>query len=71
MTVHKSQGSEYNQVFLILPDEDNALLTKEIIYTGITRAKKQAVIFGNEDVFKKAISRKITRTSGLTFAKLD
>jgi len=65
MTVHKSQGSEFDHVILILPDKDYPLLTRELIYTGLTRARKMVSIWGTESVFKTAIVRKIERTSGL------
>ena len=65
ITVHKSQGSEFEQVHLILPDRDSPLLTRELLYTGITRAKKQVWIWANESVLRTAISRKIERSSGL------
>jgi exodeoxyribonuclease V alpha subunit len=65
MTVHKSQGSEFNRVFLLLPDKDFPLLTRELAYTGITRAKEGVEIWGNEDVFRAAVCRRIERMSGL------
>ncbi|HUH65547.1 MAG TPA: exodeoxyribonuclease V subunit alpha, partial [Syntrophales bacterium] len=65
MTVHKSQGSEFESVLLILPDNDSPVLTRELIYTGITRAKKNVEIWGAEGIFRTAISRRIMRTSGL------
>jgi exodeoxyribonuclease V alpha subunit len=66
MTVHKSQGSEFDDVLVVLPDNDNhRLLTREIIYTGITRAKKRLILYGSESAFKKALQRKIERQSGL------
>ncbi|SPD72124.1 RecBCD enzyme subunit RecD [uncultured Desulfobacterium sp.] len=65
MTVHKSQGSEFDDVLFILPDRGSAVLTRELIYTGITRAKKSVEIWGNKDVFSFAISRRTERTSGL------
>lgn len=66
ITIHKSQGSEYNEIIIILPDdENNPLLTKEILYTGITRAKNKVFIYGKKIVFKKAISNKIMRESGI------
>ena len=45
LTVHQSQGSEFEQVMLILPDMDTALLKRELVYTGITRAQRNLVIF--------------------------
>jgi len=65
MTVHKSQGSEFERILLLLPDRDSPVLTRELIYTGITRAKEEVTIWGREDVFHTAISRRIVRTSGL------
>jgi exodeoxyribonuclease V alpha subunit len=65
MTVHKSQGSEFHQVLLILPDRDLPLLTRELVYTAITRTKANIDIWGRENVFRKAISRSVMRTSGL------
>lgn len=65
MTVHKSQGSEFEKVLIILPDQDSPILTRELIYTGLTRAKKQVTIWGQEEVFVRSIKRKIERRSGL------
>jgi exodeoxyribonuclease V alpha subunit len=65
MTVHKSQGSEFARVLLLLPDRDVPILTRELIYTGITRAKRRVAIWGTEAVFRAAISRRIERSSGL------
>ena len=68
MTVHKSQGSEFERVLLILSDRDIPLITRELIYTGITRARKSVDIWAGEDLLKRAISRRISRQSGLTDA---
>ena len=65
MTVHKSQGSEFDKILLILSDRESPILTREIIYTGITRAKKSVEIWGREDVFTSSVTKRITRTSGL------
>jgi exodeoxyribonuclease V alpha subunit len=65
MTVHKSQGSELGQVLLILPDRDSPVLTRELIYTAVTRAREQVEIWGHEGVFLQAVSRRVKRTSGL------
>lgn len=68
MTVHKSQGSGYNNIFFIIPDNiDNPLLTRETIYTAITRAIENITIYGKEEIFKKAIERRIERESGFYF----
>jgi len=66
MTVHKSQGSEFTHTALILPDALNPVLTKELIYTGITRAKDWfSLIEPRGGVFEEAVSRKVKRLSGL------
>ena len=65
MTVHKSQGSEFDQVLVILPDRDFPILTRELIYTALTRARKKITIWGSRSIIRKAIARKIERTSGL------
>jgi exodeoxyribonuclease V alpha subunit len=65
LTVHKSQGSEFDRVLLILPDRDAPVLTRELLYTGITRARKGVEIWGREAVFRAAVGRRIQRSSGL------
>jgi exodeoxyribonuclease V alpha subunit len=65
MTIHKSQGSEFDRVLMLLPDHDSEVLTRELIYTGITRAKNEVEIWGDEEVFVAAVSRRIGRKSGL------
>lgn len=66
MTVHKSQGSEFERALLILSDRDIPLITRELIYTGITRARRDVDIWAGEDLLKRAILRRISRQSGLT-----
>jgi exodeoxyribonuclease V alpha subunit len=65
MTVHKSQGSEFETVLLILPNQDYLVLTRELLYTGITRAKNHISIWGEKEIIKTTILRKINRNSGL------
>lgn len=65
MTVHKSQGSEFDHTLLILPLKSNPILTKELIYTAITRAKTQFTLFGNEAIWKQSVRTEIERQSGL------
>ena len=65
MTIHKSQGSEFDEVLLILPGKDTPLLTRELLYTGITRAKQKLSILALESVIERTVSRDIERTSGL------
>ena len=65
MTIHKSQGSEFDSVLLLLPPVESDLLTRELIYTGITRAKKTIELWANKEVFCFAVKRKTVRNSGL------
>ena len=65
MTVHKSQGSEFDEVLFILPDKDFPILTRELIYTALTRARKKITIWGTRSIIRNAIARQIERTSGL------
>ena len=65
MTVHKSQGSEFDRVLMVLPPDDTILLTRELIYTGITRAKQSVTIWSEETVFSAAVKRRTERRSGL------
>ena len=70
MTVHKSQGSEFDDVLLVLPDDPtHRLLTREIVYTGITRAKKRVLVYGSRAVLTRALQRKIERQSGLRWGE--
>jgi exodeoxyribonuclease V alpha subunit len=67
MTIHKSQGSEFKQVLVVLPKKAKIeLLTRELIYTAVTRAKEKATIQGTEDVLFAATQRKVQRASGIT-----
>jgi len=65
MTVHKSQGSEWDRVLLVLPSEQSRVLTRELLYTAITRARSRVEIWGTPDVFEGAVSTRLTRSSGL------
>ncbi len=66
MTVHKSQGSEFNHTCLVLPDRLSPVLTKELVYTGITRARNWfSLITGDAQVFKDSVSQQVVRASGL------
>lgn len=65
MTVHKSQGSEFTRVALVLPPQDAPVLTRELVYTGITRARSGATIWAPREVLARAISRRVLRASGL------
>jgi exodeoxyribonuclease V alpha subunit len=65
MTVHKSQGSEFDRVLFILPDRDAPVLSRELIYTGLTRARAQVELWWSEAVFLEAVARRAERNSGL------
>lgn len=65
MTIHKSQGSEFESVLLLLPDQESPILTRELLYTGITRTKQRLILVGNEKIIRAAISTQIQRSSGL------
>ena len=65
ITIHKSQGSEFDNVLLVLPKVDTPLLTKEMLYTGITRARKSLTIKTNLEILKIAVCRPASRFSGL------
>jgi exodeoxyribonuclease V alpha subunit len=65
LTVHKSQGSEFDHLLLVLPEKDAPLLTRELLYTGITRARSRVELWCNEEVFRVAVQRRTERTSGL------
>jgi exodeoxyribonuclease V alpha subunit len=68
MTVHKSQGSQYQAVAFLLPGFDSRVLTRELLYTGVTRARERLILVGPEESIRAAIARPITRASGLELA---
>jgi exodeoxyribonuclease V alpha subunit len=65
MTIHKSQGSQFGEVVVVLPDESSRLLTRELLYTAVTRARARVRIVGTEEVVRAAIGRSVQRASGL------
>jgi exodeoxyribonuclease V alpha subunit len=65
MTVHKSQGSEFDRVLLLLPDRESPVLSRELFYTAITRARKRVEVWGTENIIRFMINNPIRRTSGL------
>ena len=65
LTVHKSQGSEFERVLLILPRDDSAVLSRELVYTGLTRASAGVELWADPEIFATAVRRKISRRSGL------
>jgi exodeoxyribonuclease V alpha subunit len=65
ITVHKSQGSEFDEVLLILPQDDVPVLSRELLYTGITRAREQLALFGPRSLLLRGVQRRVVRYSGL------
>ncbi len=65
MSVHKSQGSEFDTVLVALPERSSPLLTREMLYTAITRARQRVVVWGSRDVLAECIERRVERRSGL------
>ncbi len=68
MTVHKSQGSEFERVLLVMPPFGNQILTREIIYTGLTRARTSVELWCTDEIFTAACEKRIERRSGLRSA---
>jgi exodeoxyribonuclease V alpha subunit len=67
ITIHKSQGSEFDRILMLLPPVDGEILTRELLYTGITRAKESVEIWSHEEIFCATVRKKTTRCSGLHF----
>ncbi|CAD0364784.1 RecBCD enzyme subunit RecD [Xanthomonas hortorum pv. carotae] len=67
MTVHKAQGSEFDTVWLQLPTRDARVLSRELLYTGITRARRALHLAGSEAVIRSALARHAARISGLAW----
>ncbi len=65
MTVHKSQGSEFDRVLLLLPPEPSRVVTRELLYTAITRARTRVDVWASEAALRAAVARRIERSSGL------
>jgi exodeoxyribonuclease V alpha subunit len=65
MTVHKSQGSEFDEVLVVLPDAPSPIVTRELLYTAITRARSRILIDGDPAVVRHAIRHRVERRSGL------
>ena len=65
MTIHKSQGSQFTTVAVIVPDETSAILTRELLYTAVTRAQEELIVVGTEAAVRAAIARPVARASGL------
>ena len=65
MTIHRGQGSQFDAVTVILPPADSPLLTRELLYTAVTRARHRIRVIGSEDAVRAGIERQVRRASGL------
>jgi exodeoxyribonuclease V alpha subunit len=65
MTIHKSQGSQFATATVVLPPEASPILTRELLYTGATRASERLIVVGTEASVRAAIARPAARASGL------
>lgn len=65
MSIHKSQGSEFTEVAIVLPRPESPLLTRELLYTAVTRARERAVLYGDPDSVRSGAERPVSRASGL------
>ncbi|MBX3181918.1 MAG: exodeoxyribonuclease V subunit alpha [Polyangiaceae bacterium] len=68
MTVHKSQGSEFERVLFVLPTQASPLLTRELLYTAVTRARRHVTVLGSRALFAESVKQRIQRASGLSEA---
>jgi exodeoxyribonuclease V alpha subunit len=65
MTIHKSQGSQFDTAAVVLPSPTSQILTRELLYTAVTRARERLIVVGTEDMVRAAVSRPVARASGL------
>ena len=65
MTIHKSQGSQFDTAAVLLPPPTSPILTRELLYTAVTRARERLLVVGSEASLRTAIARPIARASGL------
>ena len=65
MTIHKSQGSEFRQVVVALPAVDSPILTRELLYTAVTRGREHITVVADEAAVRAAVRRPVARSSGL------
>jgi exodeoxyribonuclease V alpha subunit len=65
MTVHKSQGSQYDTAAVLLPAVSSRLLTRELLYTAVTRAREELILVATEEAVRAAVARPVARASGL------
>jgi exodeoxyribonuclease V alpha subunit len=71
MTIHKAQGSEFDGVVVVLPPPGSPILTRELLYTAVTRARRSLTVVGTEAAVRAAVARRVQRASGLRAALWD
>ena len=71
MSVHKSQGSEFDEVAVLLPDRISPVVSRELLYTAVTRARHKVTVYATPEVIKHAVAHRIERASGLRAALWD
>ncbi len=65
MTIHRGQGSQFDTVTVVLPPADSPLLTRELLYTAVTRARSKIRVIGSEEAVRAGVQRLVRRASGL------
>src|SRR5205085_11694322 len=65
MTIHKSQGSQFDTAAVLLPDPSSRILSRELLYTAVTRARERLIVAGTEEAIRAAVERPVARASGL------
>lgn len=65
MTIHKSQGSQFDHAVVVLPDRESPVVTRELLYTGVTRARDRATVVAREAVLRRAVTNPVRRATGL------
>jgi exodeoxyribonuclease V alpha subunit len=67
MTIHKSQGSQFDTAAVLLPDPSSRILTRELLYTAVTRARNQLMLAGTHETIRSAVTRRVARATGLSW----
>jgi len=65
MTIHKSQGSQFDAAAVLLPEPGSRILTRELLYTAVTRARRELIVVGTEEALRTGVRRPVARASGL------
>jgi exodeoxyribonuclease V alpha subunit len=65
MTVHRSQGSQFDEVTVLLPESGSLVLTRELFYTAVTRARRRVRVVGSDAAIRAAVTRRAQRATGL------